>query len=945
MRAALSTIQQTLTAEAAGVLDLAVADAARRRHGQATPLHVAAALLAFPAGQLRQACVRSHPHSSHPLQCRALELCFSVALDRLPAAAGDSPAVSNALMAALKRAQAHQRRGCPESQQQPLLAVKVELEQLIVSILDDPSVSRVMREAGFSSPTVKSVVEQSLRPSPLPPTTNPYLNPRLQSPAVRRREDVRKVIDVLLRPAKRNPVIVGDSEPAVVAKEVLGMVERNEIGEPPLTNLQVVSLEKGFGAENDQIHSKLRNLESLIDERINSNNGGVIIDLGDLKWLVSPEIGRAVVPEMGKLLAKYRAPSPAAVWVMGTAKCETYLRCQVYYPSMEKDWDLQTISIAARSLLAVAGVFVDNKLAASTAEAAAAGAKFCASCAESCERELAKFAAMEGSVKKSTLPQWLQAAKEETGREGEERLKKEKKREELQKKWWENCRLLHPSFHTTSVPIVGLAPRAPSLLQPNLQIAPRNPLLSSRPLLHQSRHLSSPPANPVTTDLALGRPPAKEKTDDERVKDMAAGISTDWERQRGLVKQAAAMDADSFKSLSKGLAERVAWQTDAAAMVATVVVQSKSGGLRRLGGQAKSDTWMFFLGPDKVGKRKIAAALSDLLRRPPPATIRLGSGQRHHYNDDNDDDDSDVRKSTVIVRLADAIRRNPFSVIFLEDVDQANLLLCRSLTQAMETGWLVDSHGRQVSLGSTIFILTSDWTPENAKSSFPPASPRDEKVAAMVAADYPLDCTWQLQLSAVRQPTKRPADWSPDDRPAKVAAGAGAGAGGGVCFDLNLAATEAEEGSNSREITTETPATEPSLPTKEVAAAVDETVVFRPVDFGPLRRAAVAAIAAKFSAVVGEGQGIEVEEEALDRVVGGVWFGRTGLDEWVDRVLVPGFRQLSEEVDGGWSGVRLRLVATNQVDGRSGGGGGGAACGSGGDGWLPGRVMIEVGLV
>ena len=44
-------------------------------------------------------------------------------------------------------------------QNQPFLAVKVELEQLVVSILDDPSVSRVMREAGLSSVSVKSNIE------------------------------------------------------------------------------------------------------------------------------------------------------------------------------------------------------------------------------------------------------------------------------------------------------------------------------------------------------------------------------------------------------------------------------------------------------------------------------------------------------------------------------------------------------------------------------------------------------------------------------------------------------------------------------------------------------------------------------------------------------------------------------------------------------------------
>ncbi|KAK8970952.1 hypothetical protein KSP40_PGU016059 [Platanthera guangdongensis] len=77
---------------------------------------------------------------------------------------------SNALVAAFKRAQAHQRGGLlVESQQKnPLLiTVKIEPGQLIISILDDPSVSGVMREAGFSNTQVKSLktnIEKAIIP-------------------------------------------------------------------------------------------------------------------------------------------------------------------------------------------------------------------------------------------------------------------------------------------------------------------------------------------------------------------------------------------------------------------------------------------------------------------------------------------------------------------------------------------------------------------------------------------------------------------------------------------------------------------------------------------------------------------------------------------------------------------------------------------------------------
>jgi hypothetical protein len=301
-------------------------------------------------------------------------------------------------MAALKRAQAHQRRGCPEQQQQPLLAVKVELEQLIISILDDPSVSRVMREASFSSPAVKATIEQSLNAStnsnsaansgiglgfrapgavavPAPVTNrNLYVNPRLQQGSVgqsgaQRNEEVKKVIDILLKSKKRNPVLVGESEPQMVVQEVLKRIENKEVGDWPLKNVHVIHLEKRF-LDKAQIAAKIVELGGLIETRIrNLDCGGVILDLGDLKWLVEQQVsltgsggvqqqqivsdvGRSAVAEMRKLLGRFGEGSGGGkVWLIGTATCETYLRCQVYHPSMENDWDLQAVPIAARAHL------------------------------------------------------------------------------------------------------------------------------------------------------------------------------------------------------------------------------------------------------------------------------------------------------------------------------------------------------------------------------------------------------------------------------------------------------------------------------------------------------------------------------------------------------------------------------------------------------------------
>ncbi|CAK8570498.1 unnamed protein product [Lathyrus sativus] len=165
-----STQLQALTQETETLVKQAITLATRRGHSQVTPLHLATIMLSNPTSLLHKACLQCH---FHPLQFKALEICFNVSLNRLPTSTisspllsspqYSSPSLSNSLIATFKRAQGHQRRATSiESQQQSILALKIEVEQMIVSILDDPCISRVMREAGFSSTFVKAKVEEAV---------------------------------------------------------------------------------------------------------------------------------------------------------------------------------------------------------------------------------------------------------------------------------------------------------------------------------------------------------------------------------------------------------------------------------------------------------------------------------------------------------------------------------------------------------------------------------------------------------------------------------------------------------------------------------------------------------------------------------------------------------------------------------------------------------------
>ncbi|XP_065848926.1 protein SUPPRESSOR OF MAX2 1 [Euphorbia lathyris] len=1001
MRAGLSTIQQTLTPEAASVLNHSIAEATRRNHGQTTPLHVAATLLASPSGYLRQACIKSHPNSSHPLQCRALELCFSVALERLPTAQnlspGHDPPISNALMAALKRAQAHQRRGCPEQQQQPLLAVKVELEQLIISILDDPSVSRVMREASFSSPAVKATIEQSLNsssnssaavsnpcsfgfgfrtPGSVPvPTLSPgtnrnlYVNPRLQPGSVaqsgqQRSDEVKRLVDILMKNKKRNPVLVGESDPEMVVKELLKRIESKEIGDGLLKNVQVIHLEKEF-LDKAQIPTKIIELGGLIEARIsNLDCGGVIVDLGDLKWLVEQpvnfpgtggvqqqqqivsEAGRAAVTEMGKLLARF---GERRVWLIGTATCETYLRCQVYHPSMENDWDLQAVPIAPRAPLpgrfpriGTSGILSNTVESFSPLKAFSAitpnptmldlarRTSCCPQCMQNYEKELAKIETqdsdkspeLKSEATQPLLPQWLKNAKsqdvdsktlDQTTKKDQESLIKQKSLD-LQKKWHDTCRQLHPGYHKSSagpervaqpsLSMTGLynpnllsrQPFVPKLgLNKNLSLMNPNLVLSQL----QSRAIT-PPKSPVRTELVLGHPKSMENTPEkvheERTKDLLGCVASEPQTnftELHVNKLISALDADSFKRLLKALTEKVWWQREAAFAVATTVTQCKLGNGKRQGGGSKGDTWLLFTGPDRVGKKRMASALSDLICGANPIMVPLGL-QR-----DDGEQDTNFRGKTALDRIVEAVKRNPFSVIMLEDIDEADMLVQGSIKRAMEKGRISDSHGREISLGNVILIMTANWLPGNLKFLSKGVSLDEDKLANLAGG-------WQLRLSLCEKTAKRRANWLLDEegRPAKPRKDS---AGSALSFDLNEAADTEEDkadGSrNSSDLTVDhedenvlnnrlLAATTSSVP-RELLNLVDDDIVFKHVDLSCIESVISSFIAKRFYTIMSEEEiTLEIQDDALEKIAGGLWLSRTSLEEFTEEVLVPSIRQL-----------------------------------------------------
>nr|QZA76100.1 HSP100.6 [Aeluropus littoralis] len=750
MRAGGCTVQQSLTADAATVVKQAVSLARRRGNAQVTPLHVASAMLAAPGGLLRAACLRSH---SHPLQCKALELCFNVALNRLPASAAVAsspllgghghhyypPSLSNALVAAFKRAQAHQRRGSVESQQQPVLAVKIELEQLVVSILDDPSVSRVMREAGFSSTQVKANVEQAVcttaattapKPNPNNPgSTATTASPPQETKAASKRpsldhvrdDDVAAVLDCLAAQRKRRVVVVAESTAAAeaLARAAVDKIKRAEARHDALRGAQVVSLRVSSFRDmsRDDAERRLGELRCIVR---GSRGQQVLLVVEDLKWAAEFWAGHVqsgrrggyycsvehVVTEVRALLAC----SGGIFWLVGFGTYQAYLKCRVGQPSLESLWGLQTLTVPAGGLaLSLTCAFDDSALDTVNQSVKASpdsdgngpascwpllgGSPLLSRCCGDCSAAgiEPKAALPRPFVSSSSLPSWLQHCRDN---------QESTHLTDLGKTWSSICS--KPSQRMT---LHFSAPVSPA---------------SSVSSYEHGHQLHQPPHSWLLTDLDAKHPrkPKCETSGKSRSNDSGPSIGSVEVECRAKFKE---LNAENLKVLCGALEKEVPWQKEIIPEIASTVLQCRSGIAKRRdksrSTDAKEETWMFFLGGDTEGKETMARELANLVfgSRNNLLSIRLGAASSPSASRSYDEEHRSKRPRTspagklaYLERLYQAVSENPHRVILMEDGDQADRDCELGIKEAIESGVVRNHNGEEVGLGDAIIILSCE---------------------------------------------------------------------------------------------------------------------------------------------------------------------------------------------------------------------------------------------
>ncbi|HEV2217405.1 MAG TPA: ATP-dependent chaperone ClpB [Candidatus Dormibacteraeota bacterium] len=207
-------------------------------------------------------------------------------------------------------------------------------------------------------------------------------------------------------------------------------------------------------------------------------------------------------------------------------------------------------------------------------------------------------------------------------------------------------------------------------------------------------------ANGRLAELQGGQPLLKEEVGEEDIAEIVA-------RWTGIpVSKLMEGEVAKLIRMEERLHERVIGQDEAVSAVANAVRRSRSG----LSDPNRPVGSFIFLGPTGVGKTELARALAEFLFDDEQALIRL--------------DMSEYQEKHTVARLlgappgyvgydeggqlTEAVRRRPYSIVLFDEIEKAHPDVFNVLLQILDDGRLTDGQGRTVDFRNTVLIMTSN---------------------------------------------------------------------------------------------------------------------------------------------------------------------------------------------------------------------------------------------
>jgi len=168
-------------------------------------------------------------------------------------------------------------------------------------------------------------------------------------------------------------------------------------------------------------------------------------------------------------------------------------------------------------------------------------------------------------------------------------------------------------------------------------------------------------------------------------------------------------------NMEKNLQKRIIGQDEAISVVSNAIRRARSG----LKDPKRPIGIFLFLGPTGVGKTELSKALAELLYGDEDMIIRIDMSE---YMEKHSVSKLIGAPPGYIGfdkggQLTEVVRRKPFSVILLDEIEKAHTDTFNALLQIMEDGRLTDSKGRTVNFKNTILIMTSNVGSELLRKS------------------------------------------------------------------------------------------------------------------------------------------------------------------------------------------------------------------------------------